>query len=176
MASKLEKFRNAAKQREEGIKQEEKNDRLVDEMQESVLEGQKKAEEPGKETVQEIKPEKEKKSEPSVKKEVRHRDKGYKGRVPKEYTRGAVENTITLHITITADADMETAKKVAGVKGKNKSTFIRMAMDAFLELKPSIYDKLIETADEKNVTVGSIINEALSKQFKSSDIEDEAEE
>ena len=70
MASKLEKFRNAAKQREEGIKQEEKNDRLVDEMQESVLEGQKKAEEPEKEIVQEIKPEKEKKSEPSVKKEV----------------------------------------------------------------------------------------------------------
>lgn len=186
--TKRDKLMRIRMEQEEKLKTQGKSDDLVEELQDRALEAleessknksevedlkETKAEEPGKaiDLSTENDSAASKNVRQSSKREARPREKGYKGLLPSQYVRGAVKTTSEMHVMITEATEIELAKRLAGKKGKTKQLFALQSLDAFLELKQNTYDKLIAAAESRKVTIGTILNEALSKYLDESGIE-----
>jgi hypothetical protein len=116
------------------------------------------------------------KPDETKKRQSKPKEKSYKGLIPKDYNR-TTEGSKYLQIKVPDETHIEIVKRTVSHKGANKRTFVMLAVDAFLEMKESLYDALIDAANERKVTVGSILNEVLAKQLKEGGlVEEEAGE
>lgn len=88
---------------------------------------------------------------------------GFKGMVPSMYARAKIRGEMGVMVKLTKEEDEELTKVVASDRKKTKQNYILQALDVFLELKNKYIETLTEEAESREISIGAVLNEMISK-------------
>lgn len=94
------------------------------------------------------------------------KDKAYKGGVPSSYLRGNIPNEANLHVPLSKEAHNELKRKLLELDGLTIKGLACLATDVFIEIKTPVLKRLLDNAETRKVSIGTILNEILPKYLK----------